>query len=86
MFLKTNFICLLAVLGLCCYRAFSSCGEWGLLSKLPCAGFLLQWFLSWNMGSRACGLHELWPVGSEIVAVGSEVVARGLRSCGPWAQ
>ena len=32
-----NFISLLAALGLCCcVRAFSSCGEWGLLFVVAC--------------------------------------------------
>ena len=54
----------LTVLGLRCRaRAFSSCGERGLL-LLWCAGLSLWWLLSlWSMGSRR---------------VGSVVVARGL--------
>ena len=45
-FYKQLFIYLfLAVLGLrCCARAFSSCGEWGLLF-FAVRGFSLQWLL-----------------------------------------
>ena len=62
----------MAMLGLrCCVRAFSSCGERGLLS-LQCAGFSLRWLLllrstdSRRVGFSSCG------------AWASVVVARGL--------
>ena len=44
-FLKKLFYLFLAVLDLrCCARAFSSCGERGLL-LLRCVGFSLRWLL-----------------------------------------
>ena len=61
----------MAVLGLCCCaRAFSSCGEQGLLCcgawASHCGGFS-------PCGARALGTRA------------SVVVARGLSSCGSWA-
>ena len=60
-----NLFLFLAALGLrCCTRAFSGCGERGLLfftvrglliavASLVAEGFSLQWLLLlWNMGSR----------------------------------
>ena len=50
--LKNSIYLFMAVLGLhCCKQAFSSCGEWGLLSSCS-ARRLLLW---WNMGSRLMG-------------------------------
>ena len=61
----------LAALGLCCCaQAFSSCGEWGLLSLAwasHCHGLS-------HCGARAPGVQA------------SVVVARGLSSCGSRAQ
>ena len=72
-----KFIYFLAVLGLrCCARAFSSCGERGLLSSLRCAGFSLQWLLLlWSMGSRRTGFSSC----------GSWTLERRLSSCGARA-
>ena len=79
-----NFIFLfLAALGLrCCMRAFSVCGEWGLLFVALC-GFLIAWLLLLrSTGSRR--------VGSVVVArglgsCGSRALERRLSSCGTWA-
>ena len=63
---------LLAVLGLrCCARAFSSCGEQGLLFRAVCG--LLIAVVSLCCGARALGAWAL------------VVVARGLSSCGMQA-
>ena len=61
----------LAALGLCCCtRAFSSCGEWGLLF-VAARGLLI-----------AVASHcRAWALG----AWASVVAARGLSSCGTWA-
>ena len=66
------FIYLLAVLGLrCCTRAFSSCGERGLLFVAACG--LLIAVASLCFGAQALGARA------------SVVVARGLSSCGSRA-
>ena len=57
----------LAALGLRCVRAFSSCGEWGLLFVAVC-GLLIA------VASRC----RAWALGTQA----SVVVARGLSSCG----
>ena len=63
------FIYLLAALGLhCCARAFSSCGERGLLLVAVC-GLLI------TVASLCCGA---WALGPRAAVV----VARGLSSCG----
>ena len=71
-FIYFLFIYFLAALGLhCCTRAFSSCGERGLLS-LRCVGFLLwRLLLLQSMGSRCAGssscgswAQQLWLAGS----------------------
>ena len=62
---KINLFSSLAALGLrCCMKAFSSCGERGLLSSCdarasPCGSFsCLQ-----STGSGDCGLQSLWRLG-----------------------
>ena len=66
------FILFLAALGLpCCTRAFSSCGERGLLF-VAVRGLLIA------VASLCCGAQAL---GTQA----SVVVARRLRSCGSWA-
>ena len=61
----------LAVLGLCCcVRAFSSCGEWGLLFVAVRWLLLLQ-----GTGSRRAGFSSC----------GSWALERRLSSCGAWA-
>ena len=74
----------LAVLGLrCCARAFSSCGERGLLF-VAARGLLIRVAsLVVEHGLQACGLQQLWHVGSVVTAqglqsTGSVVVAHGL--------
>ena len=54
-YIKYDFVCLFfAVLGLCCYtRAFSNCGEWGLLFSVQasrCSGF--SRCRAWTLGLR----------------------------------
>ena len=62
----------LAALGLrCCARAFSSCGERGLLF-VAVRGFLIA------VSSLCCGAQAL---GTRTAVV----AARGLSSCGTWA-
>lgn len=83
-FLSFSFIS--AVVGLClCFRAFSSCGKWGLLFSCSLVGFSLSWLLLWwNLWTQAHGFSS-----SDSRALGMEpaVVAHGL-SCGsvdlPW--
>ena len=79
MCLKIVFFCLfvfLAALGLCCCaRAFSSCGEWGLLF-VAVRGLLIAWILLLrSMGSRHAGFSSC----------GSRALERRLSSCGARA-
>ena len=72
----------------CCAWAFSSCGEWGLLSScnvqtFHCSGFLLQ-----STGSRCAGLsswstqaQSLWLVGPRVQA--QWLLFMGLSCCMP---
>ena len=70
-FSKTLLIYLfLAVFGLhCCTRAFSSCGEWGIL-------FVVVSAQASHCGGFSC--WEAWALGTRA----SVVVAHGLSSCG----
>ena len=72
-FLINLFIYLfLAVLGLhCCTRAFSSCGEQGLLFLVVCRLLI----------SVACLCWGAWALGTQT----SVVVAHRFSSCSPWA-
>ena len=71
LFLKIYLFLFLAALGLCCCaRAFSSCGERGLLF-VAVRGLLIGWLLL--LQSSALGAWAL------------VVVALGLSSCGSWA-
>ena len=55
----------LAVLGLCCCaRAFSSCGEQGLLFVAVRGLLIVVASLVAEHGLHAPGLQELWPAGS----------------------
>ena len=76
-FFKINlFILLLAALGLRgCARAFSSCGEWGLLFVVVRGLLTAVASLVAEHGLQAQGLRQLW-------CVRSVVVARGLQSAG----
>ena len=66
-----NLFLFLAALGLCCCtRAFSSCGERGLLF-VAVRGLLIA------MASLCCGARALGTRASVLVAL-------GLRSCGLW--
>ena len=59
----------------CCTRAFSSCGELGLLF-IAVHGFSLQWrLLLQSTGSRRAGFSSC----------GSWALERRLSSCGTWA-
>ena len=89
---------LLAALGLhCCARAFSSCGERGLLFVAVHGLLTAEASLVVEHGLQARGLQQLWHAGSVVVARGLQsavVVARGLQhlwrtgfsSCGTRAQ
>ena len=70
------FYLFLAALGLCCCtRAFSSCGERGLLFVVV-RGFSLRWLLLlWSTGSRHTGFSSC----------GSWALERRLSSCGARA-
>ena len=76
----------LAALGLCCcVRAFSSCGERGLLFVAVHRLLIAVASLVAEHGLQAHGLQQLWHMGSAVVArgpqsAGSVVVAHGL-SC-----
>ena len=70
----------LAALGLRCFtRAFSSCGEQGLLFIVVHRLLIAVSSLVAEHGVQACGLQQLQHAGSV-------VVAHGLSSCGSWAQ
>ena len=76
----------LTTLGLhCCAQAFSSCNERGLLFVAVCGLLIAVASLAVEHGLQACGLQQLWHVGSVVVAcglqsTGSVVVAHRL-SC-----
>ena len=62
------YILFLAVLGLrCCAQAFSSCGERGLLFVAVCRLLIEVASLAAEHGLQACGLQQLWHVGSVVV-------------------
>ena len=83
----------LAALGLCCCaRAFSSCGEPGLLfvvvsggySSLQCLRFSLRWLLLlWSTGSRRAGFSSCGT--RAFSSCGSRALERRLSSCGTRA-
>ena len=82
-----KFYLFLAALGLhCCVRAFSSCGERGLLfvsvrRLLIAVASLLLWSTgSRRMGFSSCGVRALVVVACRLWSAGSVVVAHGL-SC-----
>ena len=63
-FLKKNYL-FLAALGLCCCaRAFSSCGEWGLLFVVLHGLLIAVASLVAELGLQACGFQQLWLAGS----------------------
>ena len=74
----------------CCARAFSSCGEWGLLFVEMCGLLIAVASLVAKHGLEVRGLQELWHMGSVVVAcgllsAGSVAVAHGLSfsaACG----
>ena len=66
----------LAALGLCCCtRAFSSCGEQGLLFVVVHGLLIVVASLVGSMGSRRAGSSSC----------GLRALERGLSSCGAWA-
>ena len=75
----------MAALGLCCCtRAFSSCGEWGLLFVVV-HGLLIAVASrcgAWALGAWA---QQLWHVGSVVAACGLQSTEHRLSSCGAWA-
>ena len=91
-FLIYLFILFLAALGLCCCtRAFSSCGEQGLLFVAVRGLLTAVASLVAEHGHQARGLQQLWHVGSVVVArglssCGSRALERKLSSCGTRAQ
>ena len=67
----TSIFFFLAALGLrCCTRAFSSCGEQGLLFVAVHRLLIEVASLVAKHGLEACGLQQLWHVGSVVVARG----------------
>ena len=57
-FLKFIYYLFLAALGLCCTRAFSSCGEWGLLFVAMHRLLILVASLVAEQGSRCTGFSS----------------------------
>ena len=86
LFFIYKFILFLAALGLhFCMQAFSSCGKWGLLFIAVHRLLIAVASLVVKHRLQACGLQQLWHMGSVVVAhglqsAGSVVVAHGL-SC-----
>ena len=73
----------MAVLGLrCCTRAFSSCGERGLLFV---AVHRLLIAVASRCGARALGVRASAVVASRLSSCGSRALERRLSSCGTWA-
>ena len=61
----------MAALGLrCCVRVFSSCGKRGLLFVVVHVLLIAVAPLVAEHGFQACGLQQLWHMGSVIVALG----------------
>ena len=74
----------MAVLGLrCCARAFSSCGEQGLLFVVVCK--LLIAVTSLCCGARALGTWASVVVACELSSCGSQALESRLSSCGSRA-
>ena len=73
----------MAVLGLrCCTRAFSTCGERGLL--LVAVRMLLIAVAS-RCGAQAIGTRASVVVAHRLSSCGSWALEHRLRSCGTWA-
>ena len=73
----------MALLGLrCCTRAFSSCGEWGLLFVVVC-GLLIA--VASCCGARALGAWGSVAVARRLSSYGSRALERRLSSCGARA-
>ena len=86
LFIYILFYFIIGCLGLpCCTQAFSSCNERGLLFVVVRRLLIAVASLAVEHGIQACGLQQLWHVGSVVVArglqsAGSVVVVHGL-SC-----
>ena len=86
---KNLFILFLAALGVrCCTQTFSSCGEWGLLFVAVHGLLIAVASLAAEHRLQACGLQQLWHVGSVVVARGLSCFAacgvfpsQGLNPC-----
>ena len=77
------FILFLAALGLCCCaRAFSSCGEQGLLF-VAVRGLLIV--VASLVGARALGMWASVVVARRLSSCGSWALECRLSSCGTWA-
>ena len=76
-FLFFIFLAVLVFVAAC--RLFLSCGERGLLFVAVHGLLIAVASLAAEHGLQACRLQQLWHAGSV-------VVARGLSSCGAWAQ
>ena len=75
----------LAALGLhCCARAFSSCGEGGLLFVVVCGLLIAVASLVAEHGLQACKLQQLWHMGFS--SCGLRALEHRLSSCGARAQ
>ena len=75
----------MAALSLCCFaRAFSSCGNWGLLSS--CGVRASHWggFSFVEHGLQACELQQLQCTGSVVVAEGSSCGTGEQLLCSMW--
>ena len=73
----------LAALGLCCCtRAFSSCGERGLLFVVV-HGLLIA--VASRCGARSLGVWASVVVAHGLGSCGSRALERRLSSCGAWA-
>ena len=70
-FLINLFILFLAVLGFCCCpRAFSSCGEQGLLFVAVRGLLIAVASLCFGVRAQGAGASQLWHAGSVVVARG----------------
>ena len=85
LFLIYTYIYLLAALGLhCCARAFSGCGEWGLLSSCgPLAsrggGFSCCGAQALELGLSSCGTQaQLLHGRQDLLRLGTELVSPAL--------
>ena len=74
---------ILPSLGLCCFAAFSSCGEGELLFRVASGLLVAVASLAVEHRPEGCGSQQLWCVGSRNWAL--VVAAHGLSRCGSRA-